>query len=131
MNTTAAKSGLKYLGTITALSCILLFHRAYFLASIREWPGFILVLALGFYFAYVGFLTWFRFSPLAIRHICGGTLFWVFLLIGSTIIKVVTGIGVVRGALSILLLAALVWVYRKAWHYFSNLIFNEPERPAA
>ena len=80
----------------------------------------------GLYFAYVGYLTWFRFSRGAIRHICVATLFWVFLAVRIPI-KLVSEDNRVQGLFSIVLIVGLVWLYRRAWRHFSNLIFGRQE----
>ena len=68
VNATTAKIGLQVIGTLASLSCLWLFGRAYVLAYNREWAGLVLVVILGVYFAYVGYLTWLRFSPRAVRN---------------------------------------------------------------
>ncbi len=57
--------------------CQLFFGLIFFLpVSIRSGQAFIigfgvLTILFGLYFCYIGFLGWFRFSPLAVRHIVG------------------------------------------------------------
>ncbi len=40
-------------------------------------------LVFGVYFVYVGYLVWFKYSPLAVRHICGTVAFYVFVLVSK------------------------------------------------
>jgi hypothetical protein len=40
-------------------------------------------LAISLYLIYAAYLVWFRFSPLAVRYICGALGFGMFLLIGG------------------------------------------------
>ena len=126
MNAINAKIGLQILGTLAALTSLHFLKRAYILTSHREWPGFVLVAILGLYFAYVGYLTWFRFSPRSIRHICAATLFWAF-FVGRVPIKLVSQDRAMQGLLSIVLIAGLVRAYRRAWRHFSGLIFEKKE----
>jgi hypothetical protein len=130
MNAITAKMVLQVIGTLAALSCLHFLLLAYIYASHGDWAGLVLVLILGLYFAYLGYLTWLRFSPRAIRHICGATLFWVFLLVRVPI-KLVSHDSVITGSLYLLLIAGMVWTYRRAWRYFSSLIFDEHETPNA
>ena len=122
--------GLRISGTIAALTSLLCLGRAYILASNSDLAGFVLVAIFGLYFAYVGYLTWFRFSPWAIRHICGATLCLVFFVV-RLLIHLVSQGHEVKGLLSILLIVGLVWVYRKAWRYLSALIFGGHETKSA
>ena len=126
MNALTAKTGLQVVGTLNALSCLHFIGRTYVLASVREWTGLVFVALLVPFFAYVGYLTWLKFSPRAIRYICGATAFWMFWIVRAPT-RLVSQTGAVRGLLDILLIAVLVWVYRRAWRSFSSLIFIAPE----
>jgi hypothetical protein len=130
VNAITAKMVLQVVGTLAALSCLHFFLLVYIYASRGDWAGLGLVLILGLYFAYLGYLTWLRFSPRTIRHICGAILFWVFFFVRVPI-KLVSHDSVIGGSLYILLIAGLVWTYRRAWPYLSNLIFAEHETPKA
>ena len=130
MNATTAKMSLQILGILVGLTCLYLFRRVYFLASAHDWLGSVVVALSGLYFAYVGYLTWLRFSSRAIRHICGATLFWAF-LISQFPIKLMSQDRAERGLLYIILFAVLIWVYRRSWRYFSGLIFNTHETKTA
>ena len=78
MRLTIAKIVMRIVGTLGGLLgvgmlCVtpfVLYH------SIAERDGWMILLAifpvaLSVYFLYVSYLVWFRFSPLAVRHICG------------------------------------------------------------
>lgn len=127
MNAVTAKLGLRVVGTLVGLTCLHLIVRAYILAHNGDWPALVLVVVVGFYCAYVGYVTWLKFSPRAVRHICGATLFWVFLLISRVPLHFAPGGGVIQGALYILLLLFSIWVHRRATRCFSVLIFDEHE----
>ena len=134
MNALSAKFWVQVLGSLATLTSLHFFERAYLLLSIRDWPGLVLVVPLGLYFCYVGYVTWLKFSARAIRHICGASLFFIF-FIGRVPIKMTSQLSFFRreelssiqGLLSVGLIAGLVWLYRHVWRYFTRLIFGEQE----
>ena len=88
MNVHVAKILLRVIGTLGGLlglgmlcvAPIMFFH------SVGERnPWMILLaafpLAMSAYLIYVGYLVWFRFSPLAVRHICGALGFYIITLV--------------------------------------------------
>lgn len=84
-----------------------------------------LVLFLGLYLFYVSFLIWWRFSPLAIRHICGVIAFFSLGII-QIFVEWVTGsqLSVASGIISLFSLIAVFCLYRWASKYFTRMIFG-------
>jgi hypothetical protein len=85
MNRNIAKVVVKGIGTLAALLgvgmlCVTPFLIAH---SLREetnrwWLAFLLLpLGIAAYLIYVGYLVWFRFSPRAVRHVCGAVGFYL------------------------------------------------------
>jgi hypothetical protein len=85
---------------------------------------------LGLYFSYIGFLGWFRFSPLAVRHIVGVLAFMLFGAIpraahrfesaDSPELFALYSVGVLGGALISYL------VYRRVVSYCCRQLFPTP-----
>lgn len=115
---------LQVLGTLAALNCLRLFALAYGNAVSGDWLRVVVQAGFGSYFVYVGYLTRGKFSPLAIQHICGATSYLVFCAC-LRIIKHTSDDKAVQGFCTLLLVALIVWIYRKAWRYFSGLICYE------
>jgi hypothetical protein len=84
-----------------------------------------LLLALPVYLVYVAYLVWFRFSPLAVRHICG-TLAFLMLGLVTTLFDPTRDSGTPWRSLAFLgcLLAALMG-YRIASERLSRWLFPQ------
>jgi hypothetical protein len=126
MTADRARIGVRVLGSLVALTFLNFVVRAFVLAPRREWAGLALVAVLGFCFAFVGYLTWFRFAPRAVRHICGATLFWLF-FIARIPVKLVSNDPSSQRSLSILLIAGMVLLYRGTWPCLSRIVFDSNE----
>ena len=79
-------------------------------------------LVLGLYFLYVAYIVWFKFSPLAVRHVCG--------MIGFYALMLLTKLPPDRTSQApLLFLGGLIvayFIYRATTRYFSRVIFPEP-----
>ena len=86
--------------------------------------GFLFIF-LGLYLLYVGYLIWWRFSPLAIRHICGVIAFYS-LGIFQIFVEWLTGpqLSVVSGIISLFSLIGVFCFYRWAFKYFTRFMFG-------
>jgi len=88
MKPNTAKVLIRILGTVAGLLGVglLCFAPFVFYRSITEQNPVmiafaVLPLALAAYFLYVAYLVWFRFSPLAVRHVCGALGFYALTLL--------------------------------------------------
>lgn len=88
--------------------------------------GFAIIpLAVAAYFVYVTYLVWFRFSPLAVRHICGAIGFYVLALI-TKLFDPVRDSGTPLAALAFLgCLVVVSFAYRFASDRLSRWLFPE------
>src|SRR4051812_10769792 len=78
---------------------------------------------LALYFVCVGYLTWFRFAPPTIRHICGCALFGIWLWFLPFVGMMIQN-GFARVAAALALGAAMHRIYRWACRYFVGLLFG-------
>jgi hypothetical protein len=80
-------------------------------------------LALAAYFSYVAYLVWFRFSPLAVRHICG-TLGFLILVLATNLFDPSRHSAAPCAAFAFLgSLVAAYFAYRVASNQLSQLLF--------
>lgn len=91
MNPSSAKVGLRIVGTIIGLFGMLVVCMSivmlYGSLAERELLQTVLSafsLMLGAYLVRVGYISWFRFSPRAVRHICGSVAFFVLTQVAPT-----------------------------------------------
>jgi len=87
MNQTFLKVVLRVIGTLSGVAGVAaLFFASYVLVraelDVNGWRLALNLfsLLLGSYLVYVGYLVWFRLSPLAVRHVCGLLGMYVFSL---------------------------------------------------
>ena len=132
MKLTIAKTLMRVVGTLGGLLglgmlCIapLMLYR-----SVTERnPWMILLaafpLALAGYFIYVAYLVWFRFSPIAVRHICGALGFYLLMLI-TKLFDPSRDSGTPWAAFAFLgCLVVVYFAYRVASDRLSRLLFPE------
>ena len=82
-------------------------------------------LALSVYFLYVSYLVWFRFSPLAVRHICGALGFYVLMVI-TKLFDPASNSHAAWPAFALLgSLIVVYFAYRVASDRLSRLLFRE------
>ena len=87
MKPTTAKILMRVVGTLAGLLGLVMLPFGFmFYHSITERNVWMILLpvclqALAAYFIYVAYLVWFRFSPLAVRHICGTLALYVLALV--------------------------------------------------
>jgi hypothetical protein len=88
MRLSIVKTVMRVVGTLAGLLgvgmlCITPFMLHHSITQRNPWMILLAVfpLALAAYFIYVAYLVWFRFSPLAVRHICGALGFYVLTLV--------------------------------------------------
>lgn len=88
--------------------------------------GFCLLPAvLALYLIYVAYLAWRRFSPLAVRHVCGVLAFGALVLIAS-LFTPMDGSHIPRGGFVYLGgLIAVYYCYQAAARHLTRLIFTE------
>lgn len=81
---------------------------------------------LGLYLVYVGYLTWFRFSPLAIRHICGVIAFYLLGVV-QVVLDIFVGsqLSVASGIIALFSLIAVICLYCWAFKYYNRLLFGD------
>ena len=88
--------------------------------------GFLFVV-LGLYLLYVGYLTWRRFSPLAIRHICGVIAFYLLASVQIAMDHLnspqwLTESGIVS---LVCLISAFIFYRWAAKHFIQKIFGNE------
>jgi hypothetical protein len=88
MTLSIAKTVMRVVGTLAgllgvAMLCFMPFMLFHSITERNPWMIVLAIfpLALALYFIYVAYLVWFRFSPLAMRHICGALGFYVLMLL--------------------------------------------------
>jgi hypothetical protein len=132
MKLIVAKIAMRVAGTLAGLVglCFLPAMLVGLYHSITEpYPLMILVaafaLAISAYLMYVAYLVWFRFSPLAVRHVCGALGFYVLTLVPRLLDL---SRNPDRPWMGFALLGSFVAVYiayRFASHRLSRLLFPE------
>lgn len=127
MSPDTATTVLQVLGTLAALSSLRFLVRGYGYAVAGEWLEVAVMAGFGSYFVYVGYLSRMRFSPRAIQHTCGATLYLAFCACQGVIRRMLDD-KAVQGVCTLFLLFAIVWGYRKAWRYFVALLFDETDK---
>lgn len=127
MKLTVVKHCLRIAGTIIGLIGILMLSMGAVLVwrAVREegsmmifFSGFAAV--LGAYLVYVGYLTWFRFTSHAVRHICGTLAFFLLTMVGAPSREIDPLLG---GFIFVALLVAAYTGYRVASGRLNRLLF--------
>lgn len=91
MSRSMAKVVIRMIGTLTGLlglSCLLFLvpmfcRQGLSIAKLWMLPIHLFPLIVAFYFLYVAYLVWFKFSPLAVRHVIGLVGFCLLMLFPS------------------------------------------------
>ncbi len=99
--------------------------------SLMEFSLQLLMLLIGPYLVWVGYLVWFRFSPLAVRHACGflGYLFWGALIWGALLYRISEPTSPWLALAGLGSLVFVCWAYRAGSRYLIRLLFSEPPTP--
>lgn len=132
MRLTIAKIVLRVVGTLAGLLGLGMLCVTPFMVyhSITERNGWMILLAVfplavAIYFIYVAYLAWFRFSPLAVRHICGALGIYVLMLV-TKLFDASRNSETPWTAFAFLgCLVAVYFAYRTASNRLSRLLFPE------
>jgi len=132
MKLTIAKIVMRVIGTLAGLLglgmlCVTPFMLYHSITERNAWMILLAVfpLALAAYFIYVAYLVWFRFSPLAVRHICGALGFCVLMLV-TKLFDPSRDSDTPWAAFAFLgCLVAVYFAYRVASARLSRLLFSE------
>lgn len=133
MKLTVAKIVMRVIGTLAGLLGLGMLGLAPFIFyhAIAEWNLWMILLAafplaLAVYLVYVAYLVWFRFSPLAVRHICGALGFYGFTLLTPLFNPGPGGPDTAWSALAFLgCIVGVYLAYRVASNRLSRLLFPE------
>ena len=108
--------------------CITPFLIHHSIAEQQGWMIFFLVLPLlvAVYFIYAAYLVWFRFSPVAVKHICGALGFYVVTLFPKVFERFRDADWMPIAFLGSLLVVYLA--YRVVSHRLSRWLFPEADQ---
>lgn len=80
---------------------------------------------LGFYLFYVGYLSWRKFSPLAVRHVCGTCTVLLFgALAGGLEDMAKSPHSEAAGILAVIWCLSMAWFYRCITAYLTERLFG-------
>jgi hypothetical protein len=109
-------------GVLVSLASIYCLARALVLFLHKDWAGGVFMTLLLAYSLFVGFLTWWRFSRTAVRHICAASGFWL-LMAGYTPIGLLVEDQQLRTPLAVILLVTVIWACFRMYRYSIRLLF--------
>jgi hypothetical protein len=120
----------RVLGTLLGvLGCLLLWYAQYSWPQVGNKHSLFMKLATGsgilfaIYFFYVAYLVWFRYSPLAVRHVVA-----VFILYLWSKIPTTDDRTPAAGLVLLVSLVAMYLAYRLATRYLNRLLFPTPQQ---
>ena len=129
MKQRVAKIVLRIVGTLIGLMGIFMLCPALLIlfrkpADLTGWMVLFIVfpILLAFYFMYVAYVTWSRFSPVVVRHVCG-TLGFFLLLAVSSFLEDGHGMSTRQPLIFLSSLILIYFVYRLAAGYINRLLF--------
>lgn len=126
---------LRLLGLPPLFGALYLLTLAYLDRLPRNWVVWCFWLGVSCYSGYVYFLAWYGFSQRAVRQVC----LWNLLLAGWVVRLFIRGIsleptlqgesleGPLKGSATLILIVAMVWIYRRVTRYLLALIFPSPQ----
>jgi hypothetical protein len=132
MTRSIAKIAIRVVGTLAGLTGIgmvfvLPMLARVSLAELSPWMLLLsmLPLAVIIYFIWVGYLVWFRFSPLAVRHTCGAVAFHLLGLVTNALAAIPQPLTPWRALVFWSSLVAVYIMYRVASDRLNRRIFPE------
>ncbi len=134
MTPTLGKILMRVVGTLSGLFGLMLLCVGPFMLyhAITKHDGLmigftIFPLVLALYFLYVAYLVWFKFSPLAVRHVCGILAFYALMLMTNLFRP--NRPSSENPWLAFVFLGGLVivyFIYGATTRYFNRLLFPAP-----
>ena len=86
----------------------------------------VFLLALAAYYLYTAYLVWFRFSPLAVRHVCGALCLYGMTFVTAKLLNVTAHSDALWPAFAFLGCVVAVYIaYRFVSNRLSRLLFPE------